>query len=501
MKDCILQPRSINYPNGGQKSELGQRGQKLPHGDDMSGQPNPSNPNAELRNGSPTSDRLIDLILAHEFDDLPPEAVAAAKTFIADTLAVGVAGSGQPSAAKILSALTQRGDCGILGKPGQSFSEHEAALLNGFQIHCLEWDGLHEHSVVIALCVTTAALTSEVQQRSKTNPITGKQFINAFITGIETAVWFGSAAATGPRFFRPSTAGLMGAAMAIGRTRGYSKAQMLDLLGLAYSQVGGTMQAHWEGSEALAMQIGFAARGALTAADLVQAGLTGPHNVIDGKFGYFSLIETPNSLEDVFGRWGSPWKVTELAHKPFPAGRATQAALTAIIDIKQEAEFGMDDVEALTVHVPPLINLLVGRAFDPAMSAEYARLCMQFVAPQMIEHGLIDPRRFISDVFNSAEAKAHAARVHVVLDDNPDPNALSPQTIVLKLKDGRVFERHVTTPLGSPGNELSLDAQIKKAQFCFEIGCLDRSSELLFETVSRLDQLDDAAQIFHIVTR
>jgi aconitate decarboxylase len=486
----------------GQKTSLAVLGRKLPHDVGM----HPSSRSAsvatvESRAGAATSARLIDLVLRHSYADLPAEAVVAAKTFLADTLAVGVAGACQPAAARILSALTQEGDCGILGRPGVRFSPYDAALLNGFHIHCLEWDGLHEHSVVIALCVTTAALASEVQHRSKTNPVSGHALITAFVTGVETAVFFGSPAATGPRFFRPSAAGLMGAAMAIGRTRGFSHTQMLDLLGLAYSQVSGTMQAHWEGSEALAMQVGFAARAALTAADLVQAGLTGPHDVIDGKFGYFKLIETTESLEDVFRGWGSPWKVTELAHKPFPAGRATQAALTAIIDIKQEAQFGMDDVEALIVHVPPLINLLVGRPFDPGMSPEYARLCMQFVAPQMIEHGVVDPRRFNAEVFGSAAAQAHAARVHVVLDGNPDPNAMAPQTIELKLRDGRIFNRHIVTPLGSPGNELSRDGQLQKAQFCLELGGLDKSADTLFDAASRLDQMADAAALFHIVTQ
>ncbi len=448
----------------------------------------------------PTSERFIDLVLAHDYADMPHDAVAAAKTFLADTLAVGVAGSSQPGAARIMSALAQRGECGVLGRPGVRMSPYDAALLNGFQIHCLEWDGLHEHSVVIALCVTTAALASEVQYRSKTSPITGQQLITAFVTGVEAAVFFGAAAATGPRFFRPSSAGLMGAAMAIGCTRGFTRTQMLDLLGLAYSQVGGTMQAHWEGSEALAMQIGFAARAALTAADLVEAGLTGPHDVIDGKFGYFKLIETTDSLDNVFRRWGAPWKVTELAHKPFPAGRATQAALTAILEIKREVPFGMDDVEALTVHVPPLINLLVGRPFDPDMSSEYARLCMQFVAPQMIEHGMVDPRRFIPETFASEAAQAYADRVHIVLDDNSDPNALAPQTIELNLKDGRHFARRIVMPLGSPGNALSCEAQLQKVQFCFELGGLSKPAEVLFDAASHLDRMDDAAALFHIVT-
>lgn len=465
--------------------------------------PPPSKPPGlapESRRASATSRRFIDLVMADRFADLPDDAVAAAKMFLADTLAVGAAGSGQSGAARIMSALAQGGgNCGILGRQGLRFAPYEAALLNGFQIHCLEWDGLHEPSVVIALCVTAAALTSEVQRRAGSDPVSGQQLISAFVTGIESAVFFGSAALTAPRFFRPSAAGLMGAAMAIGRARGFSQGQMLDLLGLAYSQVGGTMQAHWEGSEALAMQVGFAARAALTAADLVQAGMTGPHDVIDGKFGYFKLIETAESLEEAFVRWGAPWKITEMAHKPFPAGRATQAALTAIIDIKREAEFGIDDLAGMTAHVPSLVNLLVGRPFDAGMSAEYARLCLQFVAPQMIGHGLVDPRHFVPKVFASQAARTHADLVHIVLDDNPDPNAMAPQTIELMLRDGRNFRREIVTPLGSPGNELSRDAQLHKATFCFELAGLDKSAEALFDMASRLDQLDDAAALFETV--
>lgn len=455
----------------------------------------------ESRSLCATTERLVDLVLAHDFAALPNDVVAAAKAFLADTLAVGVAGASQPGAAHIMAALRQGGNCGILGRPGVRMAPHDAAMLNGFQIHCLEWDGLHEPSVVIALCVTTAALASEVQSRSRSEPVSGQQLILALVTGVETAVFFGAAATTAPRFFRPSAAGLMGAALAIGMTRGFTRTQMLDLLGLAYSQVSGTMQAHWEGSEALAMQVGVAARAALTAADFVQAGLSGPHDVIDGKFGYFKLIETNDTLEHVFLQWGAPWKVTELAHKPFPAGRATQATLTAIMEIKCEAQFRMDDVEALTVHVPSLINLLVGRPFDPSMSPGYARLCMPLVAPEMIEHGLVDPRRFIAENFKSDMARANAARVHVVIDDNPDPNAMAPQRIELKLRDGRIFERQIDAPLGSPGNPLDFSGQLAKAKLCFELAAMTTCVEDLFDAASNVDLMDDAASLFNIVTQ
>ena len=288
--------------------------------------------------------------------------------------------------------------------------------------------------------------------------------------GIETAVFFGSAAATAPRFFRPSAAGVMGAAMAIGKLRGYDRDQMLNLLGLAYTQVGGTMQAHWEGSEALALQVGFAARAALTAADLVRHGVTGPHEVISGKFGYFSLIEHPEDIDGVLGRWGSPWKITEMAHKPFPAGRATQAVLTALLDMREERDFDASEVVSLEAHVPSLIALLVSRPWSDDMSPAYARLCLEYVVPRMLLDRTVDPKRFTSDWFGQAEVAELAQKINCVTDDNPDPNALGPQTVKVTLSDGTVMERFVDAPLGAPGRPLSPVQRIEKIARCFDAG-------------------------------
>lgn len=453
------------------------------------------------RVSAPTTDRLIDLVMTTSFSDLPGDALQFARVFLADTLMVGVAGRCNPASEKILAGAKkwdggQKGCCRILGRDSVSLSPHSAAVVNGFQIHCLEWDALHEPSVVIALCTTTAAIISEVE----TADMGLDQALLALIIGVETAVFFGAAAETQPRFFRPSAAGLMGAAMAVGRLRQFDAVQMRDLLGLAYSQVSGTMQAHWEGSEALPLQIGIAARAALTSADLVEAGITAPHDVVDGKFGYFALIETGSDLEPHFAAWANPWKITEVAHKPFPAGRATQATLTALMDIKSEIEFSMEDVESLIAHVPALIMLLVGRNCKPDMQPAYARLCLEFIAPMMIRHGKIDPALFVTKVFGDPQTAEDAQKIRIILDDNPDPNALSPQTIILKLKDGQKFEKYVDIPFGSPLRPMNRRDEINKGEQCFEAAGFDADVTSLFDIIEQTNPYPMMKQIIAKVT-
>lgn len=261
--------------------------------------------------------------------------------------------------------------------------------------------------------------------------------------------------------------------MAVGKLRGYNAEQIHNLLGLAYSQVSGTMQAHWEGSEALALQVGFAARAAITAADLVAHGITGPREVVSGKFGYFTLIETPENLDGVLAKWGKPWKITEMAHKPFPAGRATQSVLTALLKMREERDFDVEEIVTVRADVPSLIALLVSRPWSPDMSPAYARLCLEYVVPRMLLDRTIDPARFTDDYFGEPEIKQLAARVECVVDDNPDPNALGPQSVTITLKDGTELSQFVDAPLGSPGFPLSAEQRVDKIARCFVAGDWD----------------------------
>ena len=101
--------------------------------------------------------------------------------------------------------------------------------------------------------------------------------------------------------------------------------------GIVYGQVCGTMQAHTEGSPLLAMQIGFNARNAVAACDLAAGGLLGPQDILEGPFGFYRLFEGAHDLAPVLRDLGRVWRITEVAHKPFPCGRATHGVLDGVL--------------------------------------------------------------------------------------------------------------------------------------------------------------------------
>lgn len=385
---------------------------------------------------------------------IPNDVRAAARRLLADTLAVGRAGRNAPDADAVLAAASRWGT----GKTVPVMGRHDrlpapaAAFVNGFQIHALEWDAVHELAVVHALSVVTAALHAICHAGRVNN----HRALDALIVGVEVACMLG-VAATGPlRFFRPATAGLVGAALAGAYALALPPDRFDDVLGLACGQCAGTMQAHVEGSVGLPLQIAAAARAAVTAVDLVAAGLTGPHDGLEGPFGYFSLIEA-GALGPVVGTLGSVWRTREIAFKPWPCGRASHGVLGALVG---ETPATVAEIRA---EVPPLVARLVGRDWADDMTPSWARLCLPFLIALMLREGTIDPRRFTAAHFRDPSLRAIGSRLRLSVDSNMDPNALIPQRVILVGADRAERVRDVGTVPGAPGH--SANGVLANAKF------------------------------------
>lgn len=395
---------------------------------------------------------LLDFVRAHHV--LPPETRADAARLLADTLAVGAAGSTAPGAAGVLAAAMGWGageDARLIGSSGR-LPAASAAFVNAFRIHCLEWDAVHEPAVVHALSVVTAALSASIDRMGGCDPETA---LAGLAVGVDVASGLGIAATSPLKFFRPATAGCIGAAMAVARIEGVEPLE--DVLGLANSFCAGTMQAHVEGSIVLPLQVANAARSAIMAVDLARAGLSGPHDALEGPFGYFRLIDD-GQLATYTHQIGARWLISDVSTKPYPSGRASHGALGAI------AASGVmsGNIAWIELFAPPLIKRLVGRPFNSEMTPAYARLCLPLLSALMLTDGCIDPRRFMAATFADPAIADLAGRIIVNDDGTPDPNALSPQRMVVTLKDGTTIERTIPATLGSPDAPLSAEQTAAK---------------------------------------
>jgi aconitate decarboxylase len=436
------------------------------------------------------------------FSDLPPEAVAKAKTFILDTLGVGLAGGSVTEAAPLLATARGWGageGASVWGTRAR-LAPGAAALVNAFQIHCQEFDNLHEGAVLHAMATLLPVLLAEAEMRGG---ITGEDLITAVVAGVDVACSLGLAARQGWRFFRPATSGGFGAVAGLARLRGYDAARTLAAFGMQLGQASGTMQAHAEGSPLLPLQIGFNARAAIQSCDLAAAGFPGLDAPLEGRFGYLPLFEGAWDCGPVLAELGRVWRVAELSHKPFPSGRATHGGVDALMALRAAYGFSAGEVDGITVAAPPLINQLVNRPAVPAPTAAYARLCLPFVLAKLLLHGRIELAQFRGAALADAATYEIARRVTVTRVEDPNPNALLPQVIEVRLRDGRVLTHRVETMLASPARPLSREAHLKKFRGCWAHAAerLDPAgAEALIAMVDRLDTLPDARALLGHMT-
>lgn len=441
---------------------------------------------------------MVEAFVAHglntRFEDLPDHVVLAIKTYVLDTLGVGIAGAAAPFTPAVRHAAAQwagDGSALVWGDESTRTTPANAAFINGFQIHCQEYDCVHEPAVVHPLATILASLMAECDARGL---VDGRAFAVALAVAVDLAAGMGLSVTSPIKFFRPANAGMFGATLGISRLRGFSSEQTKDALGFALAFNAGTMQAHVEGKPALPLQIGNAARGAIMACDLAESGIPGPHDSLEGPYGYFALFEDEADPTDVIASLGKTWRIAEVSHKPFPTGRAAQGGIVLMQKLREQ---GVDatQIEHLTLTAPPLIHRLVGRPVASEMSVNYARLCFQYSGAVALRSGTVGLEDFSQDKLRDAETLALAERIQVLDDGSPDPAAFTPQIAVAHLKDGRTVEARIESLYGSTEDPMSKEAHLDKFRRCVAFGFGGERPELTQKLIDLTDKLETLAEI------
>ena len=445
-------------------------------------------------------DELGELIAGTRFDDLPDAAVQAAQAFILDTLAVGVAGRRNPYRDAVLGVADAWGQGEMARVLGDSVRvpAPTAAFVNAYQMHCLEFDCVHEPAVVHAMTAVLAATLAECEQAAV--PVSGRQFIAAATLGVEVAALLGMAATAPLTFFRPATAGVFGAAAAVAVLRNYGAARIRPCFGHALCHAAGTMQAHEEGKPTLPVQLGNAARNGLVAADLAAAGVPALEDALEGPYGYFALFERSFDTTGLAETLGKVWRVTELSHKPYPSGRATHGGVEAVLQLRGQGVTAKA-LKAMRLSAPPLIHQLVVRPPQADMNVNYARLCFPYVGATALLHGTVGLEHFTAEALQDAEVLAVAQRFSASVNEVADPAAFTPQTLTAELADGSALAVRIDQLPGSPNHPLSQEQRQAKVRTCLGSVYADEArTDALLDAVAALPQTADAKALLGPIT-
>ncbi len=450
--------------------------------------------------GSDMLEAIIQLATTTRFEDMPESTLKAAQTFLLDSLAVGVAGRRQPHRDAVVGVAASwgKGDIARVFGDKVRLPATAAAFVNAYQIHCLEFDCVHEPAVAHVLTAVVPAALAECEQRPR--PVNGPTLLHALVLGVEMAALLGLAATAPLSFFRPATVGVFGAAMAVAVLRGFDSERMRNCFGHALSQAAGTMQAHEEGKPVLPLQIAGAARAGLVAADLATAGIPAPRHSLEGRYGYFALFEESWERNAALDNLGKVWQVTRVSHKPYPSGRATHGGIAGVLRLKRDGVTA-DNLAKLTLSAPPLIHQLVIRPAKAAMDLNYARLCFAYVGAVALVKGTVGLEHFSATGLGDPDILAVAGRIEAVRNATPDPAAFIPQALTAELRDGSARKTRIDALPGSPQAPLGTAARQAKIEACVStVYGTSQRAEALAKAVASLPHSSNAASLLDPIT-
>src|SRR5262249_16283431 len=116
------------------------------------------------------------------------------------------------------------------------------------------------------------------------------------------------------------------------------------------------------------------------------------------------------------------------------------------------------------------------------------------IAAKVLLHGHIDLAHYRGAELTDPSTHELAKRLVVTCDDNPDPNALVPQEVVITLMDATVLRWRCPAMLADPSRRLTREQHLKKSPRCPDFAqapLAPGAGNTLIDLVDRLEQLSD----------
>ena len=438
------------------------------------------------------------------FEDLPEEAVAAAKTFIIDTFGVALAGSTAAGCAEVVRLIKEQGgrpDSSILIYGGKVPAQ-EAAFANSMMIHGRDFDDTHEGPIVAHCNVSVLPAALALAEKKGAS---GKEFVLAVILGIDLMARIGNAAPLFHGWHNTTVLGAFGATVAAGKILKLNRDKMVNALGIGFSQASGNRQGREDGALTKRMQPAFSARAGVFSALLAEQGLTGAKNILQGPWGYFRLYGEQRARADeealnrLMDQLGERYEVVNLSAKPYPCCRLTHGAIDATLSLVQEHGLKEEDVKEVVVETSPVVHDTVGHAFqirdNPQVDAQFS---IAYTVAVAIQRGNVLLDDFEEEVIRQPNTAKLAKKVLARVDERLPRHC----TVVnLFTPAGKVFSKRIDVFKGHPENPLSREEFLQKFRECARYSAVPisrgRLEEMLacLQDIERIQDIDQLLQV------
>jgi 2-methylcitrate dehydratase PrpD len=386
---------------------------------------------------------LAHYLVSARYDDLPANVRKEGVRTLLNWVGVAIGGSHHQTvdiAAAALGPFSGPPQASLLGRR-ERFDVMNAAFINGVSSHIFDYDDTHLKTIIHPAGPVVSAILALAEMQ----PVSGKDFLNALVLGVETECRIGNAVY--PNHYDvgwhiTGTAGVFGAAAAAGRLLGLNEQQMVWALGLAASQPVGLRESF--GSMNKSFNPGRAASNGIFAAIRASKNYTSSDGMIEAKRGWANTISTKQDYGEILDGLGQRYESALNTYKPFACGIVLHPAIDAAIQLRNESRLTADQIERVELKVHPLVLELTGKK-TPREGLEGKFSIYHAVAIALIE-GAGGEKQFSDRAVTDPTVVALRGKVVPVITPGID-TAQVDMTIVLK--DGRTLHRRIEHAIGS----------------------------------------------------
>lgn len=308
-------------------------------------------------------------------------------------------------------------------------------------------------------CVLSAAFAAAEESGA-----TGKRLLEAVLTGYEVSIRVCVAAGAGhyaAGFHPTGTCNAFGAAAAAARAYGLDARQSTAALALAGEAAAGLRQHQEDGGMTnSALNGARAARTGVEAAQLARAGLTGPEKILEGRFGFFEMMEAHGDAGAIGQGLGAHYRFLETSLKPYPTCRFTHGPIAALRSLRLRA----GDVESIELatfgqSVEVSDRPEIRTRSEAILSHQYA-LALALTRERITLDDLDEASRTNPDL------RALSSRVRVVHDPRLDEQYPGrwPHRLTISSRNHAILRAGSDFPPGGPQDPLGEDAVVAKFQ-------------------------------------
>lgn len=417
---------------------------------------------------------------------------------VTDAVAIGwAATTSPPLAQQLMDAMcmgVEGGACQVFGSPRQ-LPPALAAFTNAALIHTLDFDDIHDISRLHPTAVTLPAAMAAAQLTQA--PMS--RVVDAVALGSELMCRLGTmlrpqGKGPGSDWFLTQLFGYFGAALTAGVVMEQTEDQLVAAFGFAYMQAAGGKEAGFGvGCTGRSIYPAFPAMGGVMAAQLSQAGLTGPASSLDGAANLFRIYlqGDPSTVQKAELLDPQRWEFSATCIKPWPSCRLSHPYVAAALALRQQLQGeGLKHLEvAVNGSAAKLCHPLPERRRPQTL--QDAKYSVPYMTAYALVHGQIDLEGLRLEALPNPHVWALTDRISIV-ETLPDGPGHPPAQLRATTTSGR--ELQVNAPMDFDLDEAGVQSKFMQ---CLAQAGLQDCAPAAWQALRSADILPDVALLMN----